>query len=231
MNQDDAFPEAPASHPGSMVMVDVNGAQYPMKRVAQCRTCTSPHRRDIERMILDGVSYNNIVREIGSRPEPDRWPHPLVSSVRTHVANGHMPIGPTMERALIERRSQEIGRDLEGHQESLIDYAAANELIIQRGMARVFRGELKPTMTDLMKAISVQHTIHQATEEGVDADTWQDALLAYMEVAQEFVPPERQQAFGQALSRHPVLKAMAAKAAGLATPTIGGEVVREGLEG
>lgn len=229
MDQNDAFPEAPTSHPGSMVMVDVNGAQYPMKRVAQCRTCTSPHRRDIERMILEGVSYNRIAQEIGARPEPDRWPHPLSSSIRKHVGHGHMPIGPTMERALIDRRSKEIGRDLENHQESLIDFQAANELIIQRGMARMARGELKPSMSDLARAIGQQFTMQQATENGVDSDTWEEAFMVYMEVAQQFVPVERQQEFGRALAQHPVLRAMAAKAMG--TPVIGGEVVQGEIEG
>lgn len=229
MNQDDINPERPERRPGSMIMVEVAGAQYPMKRVSQCRTCTSPHRRDIERLILEGVSYNLIAEEIGAREETGRWPHPAASSIRKHVIENHMPIGATTERALIERRSKELGRDLEGHRESLIDYQAANELIIQRGMARMARGELKPTMGDLLNAIRNQHNFAQAAEEGVDAAAWQDALLAYMEVVQQFVPPESQQALGQALAKHPVLRAMASKAAG--TPAIEGEVVREDREG
>lgn len=229
MNHDDAYPEAPVTHPGSMIMVEVNGAQYPMRRVSQCRTCTSPHRRDIERMILEGISYNMISQEINGREASGRWPHPVASSIKNHVANNHMPIGPTTERALIERRSQEIGRDLENAQESLIDYKSANEMIIQRGMARMVRGELNPTMSDLLRAISHQHAMQQVADDGVDSKTWEEALMAYMEVTQLFVPPERQQAFGQALSKHPVLRAMAAKATG--APVIEGEVVREELEG
>lgn len=227
MHQDDLNPEVQADD-RSMIMVEVNGAQYPMKRIPQCRTCTSEYRREIEQMILDGVSYQKIVDVIADRPV-GRWPHPMFSSVRNHVRQNHMPIGPTMERALIERRSQQIGRDIEGSAESLIDYQTANELIIQRGMARFMRGELKPSMSDLANAIRTQHTIDQSAEGGLDSAAWEEALLAYMEVAQQFVPVERHQEFGRALAHHPVLRAMAAKAS--ATPAIEGEVVREGIEG
>jgi hypothetical protein len=227
VNHEDAYPEAPTSPPGSMIMVEVNGQLYPMKRVTQCRTCMSPYRQEIEQLVIEGNSYRMIAESIKDRPRApqQRLPHPGLDSVHTHVMNNHMPIGPTTERALIERRSKEIGRDLMDHGESLVDYVTANEVIIQRGMNRLSSGELKPSMGDLLTAIRNQHAISQAVEGGVDAAAWQEALVAYMEVATQFVPAEFLGAYGEALSRHPVLRALASKA--LNPGAIDGEVVAE----
>lgn len=229
MDHDDAFPVVPDDRPGSMIMVEVNGQQYPMKTVTQCRTCMSPYRRQIEQYLIEGMSYGWIATEVsGYEKRPNqRFDHPTLYSIREHVARNHMPLGPTAERALIEQRSQEIGRDLEGYQGSLADYAAANQLIISRGMAKMARGELSPSMGDLLNAVRMQHSIEQAKEEGVDSAAWQEALVAYMEVAQQFIPQESIQAYGQALAKHPVLRAMMSGQ----RPAIDGEVVAERDEG
>jgi hypothetical protein len=226
MNHDDVFPEATNERPGSMVMVEVNGQQYPMKTATQCRTCMSPYRRQIEQYLIEGMSYGWIANEIGGyeKKKNQRFDHPTLYSVREHVARNHMPLGPTAERALIEQRSQEIGRDLEQYQGSLVDHVAANQLVISRGMAKLARGELSPSMSDLLNAVRMQQSIEQSKEEGVDSAAWQEALVAYMEVAQQFIPPESIQSYGQALAQHPVLRAMMG---GQQRPAIDGEVVAE----
>lgn len=225
MHQDDAYPEPPETRPGSMVMIDVHGAQYPLKTVTQCRTCMSPHRRMIENSVLEGLSYKSIADALDGLPlGPRGWPHPNVSSIMRHVRSNHMPIGPTTERALIERRSKEIGRDLEEHTESLLDYRGVNEMIVQRGMASMARGELKVSMSDLLRAISNQHNFAMATEDSLDSEAWQEALMAYMEVANDLMPPDRMAEFGRRLATHPVLQRLAMKSA---TPAIEGEVVSE----
>jgi hypothetical protein len=225
MHQDDANPPAPESRPGSMVMIDVHGMQYPLKTVTQCRTCMSPHRRMIENSVLEGHSYKTIADSLEGLPlGPRNWPHPNWSSVRNHVRSNHMPIGPTTERALIERRSKEIGRDLETHTEAVVDYQGVNEMIVQRGMAAMARGELKVSMGDLLRAISNQHTFAMAAEGGLDAEAWQDALMAYMDVVNDLMPPDRMEEFGRRLANHPVLQKLAMRSS---TPAIEGEVVGE----
>jgi len=197
----------PEGRPGSVLMVEVNGRKYPMKRVPQCRTCMSPYRMEIEQAILEQHSYSRIAAVVADR-EPGRLPNPSYQSIRDHVNNGHMPIGPTAERALVEERAKQIGRDIENHATSLANYATVNELIVQRGMERLARGELKPSMSELLTAIRMQHAIESSTEEGLDSAAWQQALVAYMEVAQQFIPIEHLQAYGAALAQHPVLRAL-----------------------
>jgi hypothetical protein len=209
MDIEDTNPAAPRPHqrPGSVVMVDVGGRQYPMRTVTQCRTCMSPHRLEIEQAILEQRSYASIANALLDR-ETGRLPHPGNQSIRDHVLKNHMPIGPTAERALVEERAQAIGRDIETYTAGLANYATVNEIIVQRGMERLARGELQPSMSELLTAIRMQHAIESTTEDGLDAAAWQEALVAYMEVAAQFIPQENLHAYGQALTRNPVLKAM-----------------------
>ncbi len=197
----------PEGRPGSVLMVEVNGQRYPMKRAPQCRTCMSPYRMEIEQAILEQHSYRKIAAAVEGREE-GRLPHPSYQSIREHVNNGHMPIGPTAERALVESRAKQIGRDIEEHVSSLADYATVNEIIIQRGMERLARGELRPSMSELLAAIRMQHSIESTSEDGLDSAAWQQALVAYMEVAQQFIPQDLLQSYGAALAQHPVLRAL-----------------------
>lgn len=199
--------ESPLGRPGSVVMVEVNGQKYPMKTVSQCRTCMSPYRMEIEQAVLEQRSYQKIADAVADR-EPGTLPNPGYQSIREHVIRNHMPIGPTAERALVEARAKSIGRDIETYASGLADYVSVNQIIIQRGMDRLARGELKPSMSELMAAIRMQHSIETVSEDGVDAQAWQEALMAYMEVAQQFIPPEHFQSYGAALAQHPVLRAM-----------------------
>lgn len=200
-------PLAPRQRPTSVIMVDVGGRKYPMKTIAQCRTCMSPYRMEIEQAILEHHSYASIAATVADR-QPGRLPNPGHQSIRFHVVNGHMPVGPTAERALVERRAEQIGRSIEDYTSGLADYATVNEIIIQRGMERIARGELQPSMSELLTAIRTQHTIESTTEDGLDSAAWQEALVAYLEVAQKFIPANQMQAYGQALANHPVLRAM-----------------------
>lgn len=200
-------PARPGGRPGSVVMVEIGGRKYPMKTAPQCRTCMSPHRLEIEQAILEGRSYGKIAAVVAER-EPGVLPNPSYQSLRDHVNRGHMPIGPTADRALVEQRASQIGRDIEEYAAGLADYRSVNQIIIQRGMDRLARGELRPSMSELLTAIRLEHTMETSTDQGVDADAWQGALVAYMEVAQKFIPPEALQSYGQALAQHPVLRAM-----------------------
>ncbi len=209
MDVEDSNPALPPPRrrPGSVVMIDVGGRQYPMRTATQCRTCMSPYRLEIEQAILEQRSYMSIANILTDR-EAGHLPNPSHQSIRDHVRKGHMPIGPTAERALVEERAQAIGRDIETYAAGLANYATVNELIIQRGMDRLASGQLQPSMTELLTAIRMQHTIEAASEEGLDGAAWQEAMMIYMELAAQFIPPEQHQAYGQALASHPILRAM-----------------------
>jgi len=167
----------------------------------------SPHRLEIEQAILEGRAYGKIAAVVSER-DPGILPNPSYQSIRDHVNRGHMPIGPTADRALVEQRAKDIGRDIEQYAAGLADYRSVNQIIIQRGMDRLARGELRPSMSELLTAIRMEHSMESSSDQGVDSEAWQGALVAYMEVAQQFIPVDSLQAYGQALAQHPVLRAM-----------------------
>jgi hypothetical protein len=200
-------------------MIEVNGQKYPMKTVPQCRTCMSPYRLEIEQAVLEQRSYQKIADAVADR-KPGVHPNPGYQSIRDHVNKGHMPIGPTAERALVEARAKDIGRDIETYAAGLADYRSVNQIIIQRGMDRLARGELKPSMAELLTAIRQEHAMETATDSTVTEEAYQQAIIAYMEVAQAFIPPDRFQEYGQALARHPVIRALMSGQAPKALETV-----------
>jgi hypothetical protein len=66
--------------------VTVRGREYEVKHVRQCDTCTSPHRSQIERTVMRGVTYADAARRF---PEGDS--RPSSRSVRQHFRRGHSP--------------------------------------------------------------------------------------------------------------------------------------------
>lgn len=198
-------------------IVTIAGQEYPVKTVSNCWVCQSPRRSYIEEQIIAGMGYKTIAEgltaDLDADDEQGHLPPPTVRSLQNHVKRNHMPIVATTERMLIEQRAKDLGRDIEGHLGSLVDYTTVNQIVIQRGMARIAKGEIEPTVAETLAAIRQQHTIEQSVGEGLDVETMQDALYCYMEIAREFIPPDLMSQYGQALKKHPVLRAIMNKQA------------------
>lgn len=201
----------PDTTPGTGV-IRVSGRDYYYKTVKNCKTCNSPHRDFIENSIMKGHTFTSIADQLLDMEE-GHLGHPTAPQISYHSKRGHMPIVAAAERALIEQRQRDLGRDLDARVGSLVDYASANQIVIQRGMARLVDGEITPSMGDLLAAIRNQHTIEQSVGDGLDLEAYQGALFAFMEIARDFVPPDRQQEYGRALANHPLLRAMMNKTA------------------
>lgn len=195
------------SHEHSVVMVEVNGTVYPMRTESRCFTCQSPYRLEIERLLCAGASYQSIADTMQGRPQGPE-PHPGRANLRHHVTAKHMPLGRTIQRALIEEQAAEIGANVEVAATSLINHIAANRMIMQRGMERLVSGEMEPTVAETQAAIRFEHAVQQSLGEDLGSAEWQAALMAYMEVASKFIPQAQMGAYGQALSSHPVLGAL-----------------------
>jgi hypothetical protein len=208
MNQDEIVARD-ATPPHSVVMVEVNGQQYPMRSERKCKTCQSPYRLEIEKMICAGSSYLSVVSALEGR-KSGRLGHPTSENLRHHIEKQHMPLGKTMVHALVRERSNELGRDMETYGSTLVDYVAANRAVIQLGMEGIASGELKPNISEMLAAIRMEHTVQQSLGDGLDAQAWQDAMLIYMEVAQRFIPPDRMGEYGRALATNPILRGIIA---------------------
>lgn len=198
------------SNPRSMVMTRIGGVDYPMRSNPQCKTCQSPHRLRIENLFVQGVSYRLIAEEI-SGLEEGRLGHPSEEKLRHHFVANHMPINVSAQRAIIERRAEEIGRSVEDANESLADYVTANRMVVQKGFERMQRGEIDVEMPDLLKAIQSLHQIESSMGGSVDTEVWVTATAAFSEIVRQLVTPEQWLAIGTAMSRHPVIASLAEK--------------------
>jgi hypothetical protein len=192
-----------------MTMIRIGTDDYPLVSAYNCRTCQSQHRTFIENQLILGRSYRAIRREI-EKLEVGVLPHPSIEGLSLHVRNGHMPMPAQTRRRIIERRAEQVGSTLE-NEDDLVDYITVNEMILRRGWERMMSGEIEPNMNDLAQAIAMRAKIEATSTEGYDAEVWQGTLMAYMEVAQRFIPPEVFQQYGRELSKHPIMKAIAAR--------------------
>lgn len=189
--------------PDSAVMYRVGGRLYPMRREPRCNTCQSPYRQQVERAVLQGMSYRRIVESL---PEDAGL---TVYNVREHVARQHLPLDEFVKRAVIEERAQELGRDIESFQTTLADHITFARLGLQKAFERLVEGEVKPDLEDGIAFAQLLHKV--GLEEGSEADreAMEQAMLAYMEVLEEVLEEEQRERFSVLASRHPVLRALA----------------------
>jgi hypothetical protein len=197
-----------SQHPSSMVVTRIGGRDYPLRSVPTCFTCQNVNRITIENDLIKGYSYTVIARGLADTPV-GRMPHPTARQISDHVKNGHLPIGVSSQRRLIERRAQEIGKSIEDSEDTLVDYLTVNQMIVQRGFERMQDAEIEPDMADLIAASRFLYQVEQSAGGGLDENTWRDALMAYMETTREFIPQERWAEYGAAMNANPILKAMA----------------------
>lgn len=207
---------------GSVISVRVGDRLYPARHIAQCKLCRSQYRLEIERGIINGLTYNTII-EVSVDPYDDHSPlgPPTYSSILNHVRKRHMPVPWSMQRQMIEDRAAEMGKSVQEGEQLLVDSVAVHRAVIQRGFERMNSGEIQPTMGDLMKALQLQAAVEgDAEDDGVDEEVWRDALIAYMEIVQRHVTPAALEMIKRDMATSPTLRAIAARR----QQTIAGEV-------
>lgn len=203
-----------------MVLVRVGNRTYPAKSVAQCRTCRSKYRSQIEQGLIGGMTYQSVMSELVD-PFDDHSPlgTPGYQSVLGHVNRGHMPVPFSAQRRILEQRATEIGRSVEKGEQLLLDSVSVSRTIVQRGFELMNTGELQPSMNDLMKALQLQATVEGGSG-GMDEEAWREALIAYMEIVQRNVSAEVFRQIGKEMGESPVLQKIALRR----RDTVAGEI-------
>jgi hypothetical protein len=196
------------THPSSMVNTRIGGVDYPMRSLPNCKTCQDPNRLQIENDLIRGLSYNSISRSLDGLPMGG-LAHPTGEQISDHVKKGHIPLGVSTQRRLIERRAKEIGRSIDDAEDTLIDMVTVNQMIVQKGFERLAEGVLDPDISDIIAASRFLQQVEQNAGGGIDENTWRDALMAYMETTRVFIPQDRWAEYGAAMNANPILKAMA----------------------
>lgn len=225
MSEDEQPERKSHPRPASMVMTRVGGVDYPLVSVAQCKTCQSPHRLIIENHLITGRSNAGIRKELEAI-DPD-GEHPTAEGIGEHYRKGHMPLNQAVKRRLIERRAEEIGKNMNAELETLMDHVTVAQMILQTGGEKVARGELDPNITETLAAAKFLFDIEKSAQGSVDNEMWTTAFMVYMEAARELMTEDQWQNFGRRLASHPVLREMAAKRDAIEANTIDAEVVEE----
>lgn len=195
--------------PASMTLVRVGGRTVPAKTAPKCRVCQSPHRGDIESWILQAYSRPRILSWLADL-DAGKLGHPSEKSLRLH-AERHMPLGAAAQAAVIERRAEALGEDVEKYGGRVADHLTTLDLVVMNGFDALQRGDIQVDATTLMKAIDLKHKIDASVDGGVDANVWRNALMEYMRIAVDFVPVAKRAEFARALSASPVLAALSSQ--------------------
>lgn len=194
------YTDAPSQ---SVVMYQLGGRLYPMRSEPRCNTCQSPYRLEIEKKILRGYGYTAVANSL---PEDAGL---SMSSIRSHVRNGHLPLDETVKRAAVEARALELGLDLEAHEQSLVDHIAFAKVGVQKAFERVINGDEDVTVSDGIALANLLVKVEQTAQGGVDSELMAQVFHAYMRAFVAVVTDERmQQQFARRLSQDPVMVAL-----------------------
>lgn len=197
--------------PPSVSMVKVGTEVVPQRSSPTCATCQSNHRMFLENELLRQRGYASIARQAATLTNHGELGVPSAGSIRQHVLSGHLT-QPALERRKIgERRAEQLGMQIMG-EDSLVDYMALNELIINRGMERLADGEIEPSMGDVLTAIRNQHSFEALSEKGFDVEAYEQTMFVYFTTAQQFMPPQQFEAMMESLKKNPILRALSQKA-------------------
>lgn len=203
----------------SLIQVKVGDRVVDAIREPKCQTCMHPARMDIETLILQGHPYRTVAAQYSEAEWTDAngetitLPKVTGNSVIHHFRNGHMPVPSAAQRAIMERRAEQIGAaQYEQQTEQLVDQYIFARQVLTRTQERLLAGEIQPEVRDGIAAAKLIQDMESGNEESMDVEAWSEAVQRYFEIAQKFMPPDMWQHFTQALRTDPILKAISSRA-------------------
>lgn len=192
----------------SLVMTRIGGQDYPLRSEPRCSTCQSPHRMLIEDRLIRGDSYASIAREVAALPHDEHKRPPGKQSISIHTRQGHMPLGQSTQRRIIERRAKQAKQSIEESEDTLVDYLTLNQMLVQQGFEKMVTGELNFSAADVLRASQFLRDVEKEAAEDVGQEVWIEAMMEYMAIAKQFIPPQMWDQYGAALHGSPVLAAL-----------------------
>ena len=194
----------------SMVMVQIGGEEYPAHSHPTCRVCQSRHRIFIENELIRGRSLAGIHRDLDGMDHQGRE-CPSVASIKNH-SRKHLPVGVAVQRRVIEKRAEEVGKSIEDSEEPLVDYITLNEMVVQKGFDKLARGRMDVSLSDALAASKFLRDVErQSAGDELSNRVWSDAFIEYMNIAMRYIPNEARAAFGTELHNSPILRSLAEK--------------------
>lgn len=196
----------------SLVQVKIGNKIYDAVREPRCHTCNHPARMDIETQIVENVAFTTIAERWSdveyTTPGGDLIVLPAISatSIRNHFRARHLPLQAAVSRQLAEKRMQETGYDLDRLGGAFVDHVAFNRIVLQRVQERIARNEIQVEVRDGLAAAKYLADVEAASNGGVDAAAWAQAMEQYFQEAQRVMQPVQWRAFTDALGKNQILK-------------------------
>lgn len=201
----------------SLVQVRIGNKTYDARYEKSCKTCTHPARMEIESALVMGDGYRQVARTFSSIEWEGRdgsrqiLPEINHQSIRNHCLRGHMPLSAAALRQITEDRTHALGLNYEEMADRYVDHYTVARAIVQKGHERLVQGELEPDLRETLAAAKLLKEIEDAQQTGLDVEMWNQAMVAYFEIARELMPPDMWAEFTRRLRENEVLQQLAAK--------------------
>jgi hypothetical protein len=181
-----------------MIPVRIGGQDHLKPWDPACPACQSPWLLEIDELLAAGHSCEAITRLLAGRRPPPPEPGGLAPHV-IHLAVPHRDSRLHLEDAAAARGEE--------HGLSLVRDPDVLDAIIRRGYERMTAGTENPAvMRETLQAMRLRLDMQRAAlEETADASEWEEAFLAFFELARRYIPQASYDDFARELSALPVI--------------------------
>jgi hypothetical protein len=199
-------PQTSATVVRSVVTYRLGGREYPLRSEPKCLVCQSPHRVEIERGLLRAYSPTSVYRTLPEQAQASL----SVKSIGSH-ARQHMPVDHVVRQAFIRERTEELGKDYEEIEGSLVDGIVFARTGLQKVYEDMMEGKIQPDVKD---GIAFAQFLSKAEDQAggdIDLDVAALGFMEYLAVLRAVCTPEQIQAMAQAISESPTMSALRAR--------------------
>lgn len=197
----------------SIVQVKVGSREYSMVRSTRCAVCMHPGRFTIEEKMLLNFGYPAIVRFIAEQPEirkddgsVETWPELTRTQLINHRNAGHVAANAEILHEFAQRRAEILGFDFETSSGALTDHYIGVQMVLQDGIERLVRGEIKPEVKDLLAASKMLADLENNNKQDATIEQYQELIPLFFAVVQKRVPAETFKVIMGEIQTHPVVK-------------------------
>ncbi len=202
---------------GGLVQFRAGGNEVPYRKNLhpKCRVCRSPYVDDLEEfVVIKGLTYKQALSLLPPPDESIGQRALSVHSMSEHFGNDHLDRDLVITQSIKAERAAQLGRSLEDHAGLIVDGITLLRTVQQKTFEDIASGKQKPDIKEGLAAVKMLADLGEYDGGGVsglDVQSVIDALMAYHEAAEEFLPADSYAAFNERLMANPILQALAKK--------------------
>lgn len=196
--------EVASARPSALVY-RIGSREYPMRTVPRCKTCQHPQRSQVETMLMRGYGYAAIRRALGDEGQGSES-RLSTENLRNHAS--HMPIDVAVRRAMLEAHATSIGQEIDGCETSIVDALGLLKGVVQATWEGMADGTIQPEISEGISAAKALASFQQFAGSELDVVIAKQALMVFVEIAEDMMPKERFDAFMLRVKAHPAIKAL-----------------------